>query len=185
MLDKYNFSDAENILDEWNYIKGWGGEEFTQSIKAIHGIRGAVFALSTICEAQHSVIDMLMYYDTRLSIYNGVFDFYTRQRLKGYYPLYWYGMFYDMEKEIPAENKVDDIFSLCGVDKDGKVLATVCYYVEEDDVAEEKTIKLDFGKTGEYEVYLLDKDHDGELIDTTGDTTFTLKPLSALLIKEV
>ena len=66
-----------------------------------------------------------------------------------------------------------------------KVLATISYYVENDDVTEEKEIKLDLGKEGKYEIYLLDKEHDGELIDTTSDLTFNLKPLSALLIKEI
>ena len=126
-----------------------------------------------------------MYYDTRPSIWNCAFDYYSLKPLKGYYPLYWYGMFYDMEKEIPCENNIEDIFSLCGVDKEGKVLATISYYVENDDVTEEKEIKLDLGKEGKYEIYLLDKEHDGELIDTTSDLTFNLKPLSALLIKEI
>ncbi len=184
ILNQYGYNKTENILDEWNYLKGWT-DEFVYTLEAIHGIRGAIFTHSCICSAQHSVIDMLMYYDTRPSVWNGAFDYYSLKPLKGYYPLYWYGMFYDMEKEIQSENNIDDIFSLCGVDKEGKVLATISYYVENDDVLEEKEIKIDFGKSGKYEIYLLDKDHDGELIDTTGDTTFTLKPLSALLIKEV
>ena len=47
------------------------------------------------------------------------------------------------------------------MDKNSKALATVSYYVEEDDVLEEKEIKIDFGKLGKYEIYLLDKEHDG------------------------
>ena len=183
VLEKYNYTNVESILDEWNYIKGWGGEDMAYSVNAMHGIRGAIFALATICESQHSPIDMLMYYDTRPSIYNGVFDYYTYEKLKGYYPLYWYGMFYDMEKEIPAENKIDDIFSLCGTDKDGKVLAVVAHYNEEDQI--EKQIKIDFGKKGNYEIYLLDEEHDGELIKVTDNLEFTLKNLSAVLIKEI
>ena len=183
VLEKYNYTNVESILYEWNYIKGWGGEDMAYSVNAMHGIRGAIFALATICESQHSPIDMLMYYDTRPSIYNGVFDYYTYEKLKGYYPLYWYGMFYDMEKEIPAENKIDDIFSLCGTDKDGKVLAVVAHYNEEDQI--EKQIKIDFGKKGNYEIYLLDEEHDGELIKVTDNLEFTLKNLSAVLIKEI
>ena len=50
--------------------------------------------------AQHSSVDMLMYYDARPTVFNGMFDFYTLRPLKGYYPFLWYGMLYDMEAEI-------------------------------------------------------------------------------------
>ncbi len=127
---------------------------------------------------------MLMYYDTRPSVFCGAFDLYTYEKLKGYYPLYWYGMFYDMEKEIPAENRVDNLYSLCGVDKDGKALAMVTYYSDDDSMGN-KTVSLDFGRRGKYEVYLASEDHDGELIATTERLEFDLKRNSILLIKEI
>jgi len=100
LLIKYNYSSAESILNEWNYIKGWT-DEYIYSIETIHGSKGAAFIMACICEAQKSdAIDMLMYYDTRPSVFNGVFDFYTVKPLKGYYPLYWYGMLYNMKAEI-------------------------------------------------------------------------------------
>ena len=43
----------------------------------------------------------------------------------------------------------------------------------------------DFGKTGKYEAYLVDEDHDGELICTTEELEFDLKRNSILLIKEI
>lgn len=183
LLKKYGYGDAESILNEWNYVRGWT-DDFKYSVNAIHGIKGATFTMSCICAAQNSPIDMLMYYDTRPSGFNGAFDFYSYERLKGYYPLYWYGMFYDMEKEIPAESSIDNVYSLCGVDKDGKVLAVVTYY-SEDDKAPNKTVKVDFGKTGNYEIYLLDNDHDAELVKTTDSLEFTMQRHSALLIKEI
>lgn len=59
--------------------------------------------MACITKAQHSDIDMLMYYDTRPSVFCGAFDFYTYEKLKGYYPLYWYGMMYDALGEVPSE----------------------------------------------------------------------------------
>lgn len=177
------YTKTENHLNEWNYVRGWA-EEFVYSIKSIIGIKGATFIMATICEAQQSDIDMLMYYDTRPSAFCGIFDYYTYECRKGYYPLYWYGMFYDMEKEIPSENKIDNIYSLCGVDKDGKVLAIVTNYSKDDD-APNKTVTLDFGKDGNYEIYLLDDAHDGELITTTNNLTFDIKNHSVILIKEI
>ena len=182
MLDRYGYTKTESILNEWNYVRGWR-EDFLYSIKSMHGIKGAAFTMACICEAQQAPIDMLMYYDTRPSVFCGAFDLYTYETLKGYYPLYWYGGMYDMEREIPSLNTVDDIYSLCGVDKDGKVTAIVCYYTE-DDEAHNKQVTLDFGRGGEYDVYLVDKTHDGERIATTKDLTFDMNRHSFIMITE-
>ena len=183
LLDQYGYEHAESILNEWNYVRGWA-EDFCYSILAIHGIKGAAFLGACICAAQASSIDMLMYYDTRPSPFCGMFDYYSYGKLKGYYPMYWYGKFYDLEREIPACNEIPDIYSLCGIDKDGKVLSMIVHYTE-DDNAPAQQIALDFGKTGTYEIYLLDETHDGTLIATTSDPTLTLPRHSAVLIKEI
>jgi hypothetical protein len=93
-------------------------------------------------------------------------------------------MFYDMEKYIPAVNSAENIYNICGVDKNGKVLAVVTHYTDDDNAAE-KTDEVDFGKQGNYEIYLLDETHDGELISTTADLNFTLKNQTCILIKEI
>lgn len=184
LLTQYGYSDAETILNEWNYVKGWT-DEFKYSIQSIHGIKGAAFVMACLCEAQRSdAIDMLMYYDTRPSAFCGAFDFYTYNKLKGYYPLYWYGMFYDMAKSVQAENPLDNIYSLCGIAPNGKVLSVITHY-NDDDTAGSRTVSIDFGKTGRYEVYLLDAEHDGELIQTTDTLVFELSNQSAILIKEI
>jgi len=183
MLIKYGYENAESILNEWNYVKGWE-EEFLYTIKMIHGIKGAAFVMSVISEAQPSSIDMLMYYDTRPGGFNGAFDFYTYEKLKGYYPLMWYGKFYDMENEVRAENKIENIYSLCGVDKDGKALCVITHY-SDDDNTEAKEVKVDFGRKGNFEVYLLDSEHDGELIKTTDELNFVLSNHTCILLKEI
>lgn len=184
LLTQYGYSDVETILNEWNYVKGWT-DEFKYSIQSIHGIKGAAFVMACLCEAQRSdAIDMLMYYDTRPSAFCGAFDFYTYNKLKGYYPLYWYGMFYDMAKSVQAENPIDNIYSLCGIAPNGKVLSVITHY-NDDDTASSRTVSIDFGKTGRYEVYLLDAEHNGELIQTTDTLVFELSNQSAILIKEI
>ena len=45
-------------------------------------------------------------------------------------------------------------------------------------------LRIDFGRSGDYEVYLLDNKHDAELIKQTSDLSFTLKVNTAILIKE-
>ena len=183
LMEKYGYGDAENILNEWNYVKGWT-DEFQYSMNMIHGLKNASFILSTMALSQRSPIDMLMYYDTRPSSFNGVFDFYSYEPLKGYYPMKWYGMFYDMEAEVRSESDLDNIYSLCGTDKDGKVLCMLTYYSENDD-SPEKEFTVDFGKSGKYEVYLVDKDNDETLIATTDAPTLTLPIHACVLIKEI
>lgn len=183
MLIDNGYGEAESILNEWNYVKNWT-DQYVYSLKAIHGVKGAAFTMACICAAQNSTIDMLMYYDTRPSVFNGVFDFYTYEKLKGYYPLCWYGKFYDTEREIPAENSVENIYSLCGADAHGKTLTVVTYYTD-DDLAENKTVSVDFGREGKYEIYLLDDEHDAQLVDTTDSLVFDMKNCSAVLIKEI
>lgn len=183
LADKYGYSDAESIINEWNYIKDWS-ERYVYSLETIHGIKGAAFTMACISVAQQAPVDMLMYYDTRPSVFCGVFDFYTYRPLKGYYPLKWYGEFYSFEKEIKSLNQAENIYTLCGKDSQNKTQTVLTYYTDCDD-AEPKEIKIEFNRGGRYEVYLLDKDNDGALIKTTEDLTLTVDANTCLLIKEI
>ncbi len=182
LLNKYGYENTESILNEWNYVKDWT-EKYVYSLKAIHGIKGASFVMACICKSQCSPIDMLMYYDTRPSAFNGVFDFYTYEKLKGYYPFYWYGFLYDCQKEITAENSIENIYSLCGVDENGKVTVILTYY-SDDDSLPTKNISLDMGRKSTFEIYKVDENHNGELTEITDDLTFEMNLFSIVLIKE-
>ena len=181
LLVANGYDNAESILNEWNYVKGWSAE-FVYSIESIIGIKGAAFTMACMTAAQHSTIDMLMYYDARPSVFNGLFDFYTLRPLKGYYPFLWYGMLYDMEAEVVCNNELPNIYTLCGVDKDGAPLAIITHYTDDDNAAD-KTVAVDFGVGGKYEIYLLDKDHNGELVAVTSDLTLTLQANTCVMIK--
>lgn len=183
ILIKCGYENAESHLNEWNYVKGWT-EEFLYSVKAIHGMKGAAFMMACMSASQSAPIDLLMYYDTRPSAFNGVFDFYTREPLKGYYPMLWYSEFYRLENEIRAENAFDNIYSLCGLDSDGKITAVFTYYTDNDN-AENKRIAIDFGREGKYEVYLLDEKNTNTLIGTAEELSFDMMPNSCILLKEV
>ena len=93
LLLKYGYENTESIINEWNYAKGWE-EEFLYTIKMIHTIKNASFITAVFSVAQKSPVDMLMYYDTRPRVFNGIFDLYTYERLNGYYPMKWYSSFY-------------------------------------------------------------------------------------------
>ena len=181
-MDTHGYSDAESILNEWNYIRGWEAD-FAYSIQSIGNQKGAAFTMAVISEAQKSSIDMLMYYDTRPGAFCGPFDVYSYEPKKPYYALYWYGMFYDMTAEIPALDQHQELYSLCGIDEEGKLLAVVTHYSEDDNTAP-KTVRLDFGRSGDFEIFLVDAQHDNDIIPTPDDLTFTLPVDSMILIKE-
>ena len=182
-LDRFGLSGTPTILNEWNYICGWT-DRYIESIETIISIKGAAFISACLCLSQPSSIDMLMYYDARPGALNSLFDYYTLRPLKGYYPMYWYGKFYDGFQEIRAKEAVDDVYTLCGVNSSGKTLTALTYYTDEADMPE-KTVTLDLGKNGSYEVYLLDASHNGDLVATVDQLTFTLQPNTCLLIKEI
>ena len=185
LLDKYGYSGAEHNINEWNYNRGWV-EDFQYSINMIHGIKGAAFVMATISEGQKTdCVDMMMYYDTRPSIWCGMFDLYSYEKLKGYYPLAWYGQnFYDLEAYIPHKNKVKNFYSLCGTDKDGKITCIITHY-SENDKTKAKTVKLDFGREAKFEAYLVDDTHTAEKIKIPKSLEIEMKCNSFILLKEI
>jgi hypothetical protein len=90
-----------------------------------------------------------------------------------------------MEKYVKCDSEIEDVYTLCGVDANGKSLTIISYY-NDDDTLPNKTITVDFGKKGaKYEIYAVDKDNDGNLIKQTDDLTLEISINTILLIKEV
>ena len=139
--------------------------------------------MAVICESQKNSIDRLMYYDTRPSVFNGAFDFYTYRPLKGYYPMKWYGEFYDLEKEIRAEKEPQDFYTIAGLDKEGKTTAIIAHY-SDNDAKSPTQVCVELKEGAEYEVYLLDKDHDGERVEIAKELCFEMPVHSCIMIKE-
>ena len=190
-LDKNGYADIPSYLTEYNYLNiDWSNVDTSRNqmiytFRQIIREKSAAFTMATICEAQkNSTIDMLMYYCALPNAYCGVFDRLTYEPLKGYYPLAWYGQFYDLECDVACTESPENIYTLCGVDKDGKAMAIVTYYSNDDD-APDKDIAVDFGKSGKYEIYRVDASCTGELVDTTSDLNFHMPVHTILLIKEI
>lgn len=182
MLDKYGYTETENILNEWNYVRGWG-DEFVYTLKAIRGAKGATFAMSVMTAAIDAPLDMMMYYDTRPSGFDGAFDPDTKERRKGYYALAWYGMFYDGYRVVRAAEKLPDLYCLAGVNEQGKLLAVLTHYAENDDTLP-KEVTLDIGRPGKFEICLVDDAHENVFVPAE-DLTFTMKVHSMILIREL
>lgn len=91
MMNDAGFTKAESILNEWNFVKGWG-DDFLYSLEVESGRfnqKGAAFIAAAMVDCQSAPLDMLMFYDARVgSSMNNLFDAITLRPKKGYYPFY-------------------------------------------------------------------------------------------------
>ena len=52
LLDRYGYSSAESILDEWNLVYSWDFENQAESYRAMKDHRGAAFYAAALCAMQ-------------------------------------------------------------------------------------------------------------------------------------
>lgn len=181
MLDA-GFDKAESILNEWNYVHDWS--DTVTAFRTIINTKGAAFTMACMSAAQHSSTDMLMYYDARPTLWNGLFDAISLKPIIGYYPFKWFSHFYaNCEREVLCESNADMLYTLCGVDRNGKAAVAVTYY-SDTEALPDKEIAIDLGRSGEYEVYYIDDEHNPETGYPVDRAEFTLKHNTCIMIKE-
>ena len=106
VLDKYGFTKTQSILNEWNYVKGWT-DHWVYSLEVESGRfnqKGAAFIMSTLIGCQYAPIDMLMFYDARISCaMNNLFNTTTYWPMKGYYPFRAWSKLLDRGTQVSAK----------------------------------------------------------------------------------
>lgn len=178
-LDIAGYTKTESILNEWNYVENWD-TKFIASIKAIINMRGTAFTSACMCDSQNGSIDMLMYYDARPCVFNGLFDLYTYEPLKGYYPFKMFNELYKLGNSVKTTSDDEHYHVVSAVNGDTCAAMITRFDKAEDAVEEKVHIDLD----GEYEVYLLDSDHDCEKTEEIKfPTDISMKPESVVFIR--
>ncbi|MBQ9784559.1 MAG: hypothetical protein IJW29_03560 [Clostridia bacterium] len=184
-LDQYGYGDAESICNEWNYVKGWS-EEFVYSIKQIIGIKGAAFSASTMIFAHATTMHMMMYYDARPTAFNGLFDFYTSEPLKGYYPFVMWSKLRELGSTVALENDDSRVAAIAAKGADGKGAVMLSYFCEDDSVSDpvEMEIALDNLDIKTLTEYPLDRERTCEAVSRTarGTQKVTLYPNSVTFL---
>ena len=103
LLDSHGFEKTESILNEWNYVKGWG-DDWVYSLRVESGdlnLKSAAYVAGTMAACQNAPVDILMYYDARSSTaMNGMFERVTLWPLKGYYPFIAWGKLVDRGTQV-------------------------------------------------------------------------------------
>lgn len=168
MLDSFGFEKTESILNEWNYVRGWEGDEWLYSLEAERGLKGAAFIASVLSRSQYMPVDQLMYYDARPCAMNGLFRPYDVSRnLKGYYAMYFFNRLYELGQAVPVESDCD-FMAACAA-QDGERKAVLLSHFEENDAAKPLQVRLALNclqpkAPVRLSYYLLDETHDGALV---------------------
>lgn len=163
LMDKHGYTEAESILNEYNYVRGWT-DDWVYSIEQMIGIKGAVFTASAMCVCQSAPLDMLMYYDARPCVMNGMFDFYTFRARKCYYPFIAFAELVDLGTQVAMTDGVPNVFTLAASDGKGAFGTMVCVFAEDDSDREPREIELSV-KGGDFvgaKCRILDEDRDLE-----------------------
>ena len=165
-LDKYGFVDTPAILNEWNYIKGWMGEDFKYSLKTIAGLKGASYISAVFCTSQASPIDMLMYYDARPCGFCGLFTPYTYEPLKPYYTFYMFNQLYKQKNSVKCEFEHDNVYTCASKDESSCSIFMTYFDDTEKEASKNVSLELDGLDTGDFKVSCtaLDNKNDAELI---------------------
>ena len=167
ILDDCGCAETESILDEWNYVKGWCGDEWIYSLKAAKSIKGAAFVASVMCACQYEPLDMLMYYDARPCGMNGMFNTdFVCECLKGYYPFRMFNELYKLGNCVEIQCNNDNVKACAAVSDSGENGAVMVSYFDDNDNAPSEKINVEAKGFETAEVYLLDAAHDMEKIGT-------------------
>ncbi len=174
LLKKYGYQNAEQICNEWNYIKDWV-EYYQYSLDTMHGLKGGAFNLATMCACHSSPIDMLMYYDARPNThFNGMFDFYTDKPLKGYYAFPMFSEVYKLGTECQSSSDNSRIYTLSAVGENGDFAAVISYFSDNEEGLEDE-IEISFESPVCADIYMVSEELDCEKIFAFCGTKATLK----------
>ena len=178
-LKNRGIENVETILNEWNYVKGWLGDDWKHSIDAWKGLKGASFIAGGMCACQYSPLDMLMFYEARPC---GMCSLFETDRpwkpLKGYYPFLMFSKLYNLGKAVKLSCDDEQIYAAAATnDTTGAIMFT--YFADE---TEEKSKKVSIDLKSftnsdkvNVEYYLLDEENNCELFKTeTKDGKLTL-----------
>lgn len=193
MMDKYGYTSAESILDEWNYIRNWDSK-YVYSLARIRDIKGAAFVASTMSVLQNSsLVDMAMYYDFRPSEFCGAFDYCTFEPLEPYYAFYAWGKLAGAGHSTAVSVKDgNDVFCTAAKSAQGRLTLLVVRYNEDNNELASKRISLavdglNLSPSQRIFGYLTDKSHKYTQVplefNAKGELAFDLEPLSFILIE--
>lgn len=168
LLLQHNRTETESILNEWNYVRGFAGDDWVPSLKTEKSMKGAAFVAAVMAACQAEPLDLLMYYDARPCCMNGMFNTdFPNERLKGYYPFRMFNTLYQLGESVAVESDDPTLYLVAAQGDAGA--AIVVTYFHDDAPQPDKDIRLTLKQLalpkGARVVYsLLDETHDDEVV---------------------
>lgn len=185
LLDQFGLTETESILNEWNYLDSFKDEQFVSSIRSIIGIKGAAYSAAVMSACQNEKVDMLMYYDARPSVFNGLFDFYSMRPIKGYYSFLAFSELAKTGSQVSALSSDEDVYVLASAGN-GRAIQIVYYPSPNEKNAKEKKIII-HADMKKVRALLLDERHDFSPVDVrveNGKYEIVLRPYSLVYLTE-
>ena len=145
LLDEYGLTECESILNEWNYVRGWEGDDWFYSLRQMQGYKGAAFVAAVMLMAEGEPLDNLMYYDARRGAMNGLFDSDFISVLRpGYYSFYAFNQLYRIGNEVEATlDGADDVYAKAA-SEGGESAVMLTYYNDDEALTEARDVKVTF-----------------------------------------
>ena len=190
LLDDHGYKECESVLSEWNYLRGWT-EDFVYTVKQLPEEKGASFVTTVMTMCQDAPVDILLYYDARIStIWNGLFDLRSLEPAKTYYAFYAWSKLaeYGTQVKVTVNRETEkDIYVTAATADDGKTAVMVTRFNEDNNVVAKETVQLKIDKQlpPVVKAHLTDDSHIYTEIplETKGDSiTLKLQPNAFMVI---
>ena len=198
LMDKYGFTQAESIFDEWNYVISW--DDLQPSVDLHHVAFGAAFMASVIASMQHEAVDKLMFYDGQMLFdnWNNLFrpkpmKAHAAMRgvdpIKGYWPLFAWNKLYEAGAEIACDAP-ENMYCAAAKARSGETLLYLYIAYFNDDAGlnacppADATVEIELGgaPAAAMTVQRVDDDHDFEE-EAVADGRFTMRGNSFALVR--
>ena len=201
LLDANGFTATESVCDEWNYVRGWKGEDWAYSRQVESGAfvqKGAAFAAAALSVLQDAPVDLAMYYDTRT--YGGMnmlFDPVGMREMKGYYPFYaWGKLLNDYGTEVRAtvsgDSKPEQLFVTAAKDVTGRLAVWIARFSDDNNVIDRRRVEVRLGTDRAVRPVICHMTDDHRLYTETplersadGTLALTVSPNAFVFLEEV
>jgi hypothetical protein len=152
------YTETESILNEYNYLENWT-DLYISTIESIISMRGAAFTSACFSLGQASSVDMLMYYDARPCVWNGMFDYYTLRPLKGYYPFIMFSYLYELGNYSECGSDDEDVYVIAAENGEERAVMLTHYRADKQKTEKTVTLKLSGVPDGIWQAELLDDEN--------------------------
>ena len=166
MIEECGLGGIETVLNEWNYVDGWLGADFTRSIRTIKGLKGASYTSAVMCIGQEKPLDMLMYYDARPCTFCGMFNTDLLTPLKGYYPFLIFGELYRLGECVSVDGLPERVYGCAARGEQGGGLMLTYFDNSAESGSKVLSLEIELGPGRSYTVekFILDESSDMESV---------------------